>query len=101
MRAESQNQIRRLNRWQKKQQNAKDLQCWGDKFGVSVSSVCQRQVEKLAKYSFEWTDKTLETKFSHFRWMDKSKGYLTYIGDKIKFQNGLEHGIMPMYMNVI
>ncbi len=66
----------------------KDLQCWGDKNSGTASVYCREEVERLAKYSFEWTDKTLETKFSHFRWMDESKGYLTYIGDKIKFQNG-------------
>lgn len=65
-----------------------DLQCWGDKHNVAAGVYCDDYVEKLAKYSHEWTDGMLEPKFSHFRWKDRSKGYITYIGDKIKFQNG-------------
>lgn len=65
-----------------------DLQCWGDKHNVAAGVYCKDYVEKLAKYSHEWTDGMLEPKFSHFRWKDKSKGYITYIGDKVKFQNG-------------
>nr|VFK35242.1 MAG: protein of unknown function (DUF4875) [Candidatus Kentron sp. MB]VFK77195.1 MAG: protein of unknown function (DUF4875) [Candidatus Kentron sp. MB] len=65
-----------------------DLRCWGDKHNITASVYCDDYVEKLAKYSHEWTDGMLEPKFSHFRWKDKSKDYITYIGDKIKFQNG-------------
>ena len=35
-----------------------------------------------------WTDGWLEKKFSHYRWRDQEAGILTYIGDKIRFQNG-------------
>lgn len=66
----------------------KDLQCWGDKNGGTAAVYCKEPVERLAKYSFEWTDGTLEQKFSHFRWKDKDNGIITYIGDKIKYQNG-------------
>lgn len=65
-----------------------DLQCWGDKNGVSASVYCKTPVEKLAKYSAKWTDGMLDSKFSHFRWLNKDKGHITYIGDKIQFQNG-------------
>lgn len=65
-----------------------DLSCWGDKYNAAVGIYCDEDVERLANYSFEWTDGWLEPKFSHFRWMDKEKGWVTYIGDKIKFQNG-------------
>lgn len=66
----------------------KNLQCWGDKFNASVGLYCDDFVVRLAKYSHEWTDGILEPKFSHFRWKDKSSGIITYIGDKVKFQNG-------------
>ncbi len=66
----------------------KDLQCWGGKHNGAAGIYCDDYVEKLAKYSHKWTDGIFESKFSHFRWKDKSKGYITYIGDKIKFQNG-------------
>jgi len=65
-----------------------DLQCWGDKNSVGASVYCATPVEKLAKYSAKWTDGTFELKFSRFRWLDKDKGTLTFIGDKIQFQNG-------------
>lgn len=65
-----------------------DLQCWGDKNSISAAMYCDDYVEKFAKYSHEWTDGAFEPKFSHFRWTDQSKGYVTYAGDKIKFQNG-------------
>lgn len=65
-----------------------DLQCWGDKFSISASVYCKEPVTKLGKYSSRWTDSTFETKFSRFRWLNKDAGTLTYIGDKIEFQNG-------------
>lgn len=65
-----------------------DLQCWGDKHSIGAAIRCRAPVEKLAKYSFEWTDGWLEPKFSRFRWASKSAGTVTYVGDKIKFQNG-------------
>ncbi|BAU74370.1 hypothetical protein KF707C_26820 [Metapseudomonas furukawaii] len=43
---------------------------------------------KLANYSARWTDGVLDTKFSHFRWLNQAQGTLTFIGDKIEFQNG-------------
>ncbi len=65
-----------------------DLQCWGDKHNISAGVYCDDYVEKLAKYSARWTDGTFEPKFSRFRWLNKENGTLTYIGDKIEFQNG-------------
>jgi hypothetical protein len=65
-----------------------NLQCWGEKHRAYASAYCQKFVERLAKYQHEWTDGWLEPKFSHFRWKDQSQGHVTYIGDKIKFQNG-------------
>jgi len=64
------------------------LQCWGDKFSITAASECKNHVERLAKYSYEWTDGIFEPKFSHFRWKNQEAGIITYIGDKIKFQNG-------------
>lgn len=65
-----------------------DLQCWGDKHSIKASFACRPHVERLAKYQFEWTDGWLDSKFSRFGWKNKAKGQLTYVGDKIKFQNG-------------
>jgi RNA polymerase subunit RPABC4/transcription elongation factor Spt4 len=65
-----------------------NLQCWGDKFGVASDIACGPAVERLAKYSFRWTTGTLDTKFPSFKWLDRPSGYLTYIGDRVEFQNG-------------
>lgn len=66
----------------------KDLSCWGEKHSISAAVYCDDYVENLAQYSHEWTDGMLEPKFSHYRWKNIDKGVVTYIGDKIKFQNG-------------
>ncbi|WIE52390.1 hypothetical protein [Pseudomonas sp. GM17] len=66
----------------------KDLQCMGDKYGIAAGVYCKDPVTRLAKYTARWTDGTFEPKFSHFRWLDKEQGTLTFIGDKIEFQNG-------------
>lgn len=66
----------------------KDLHCYGEDSVVGAGVYCAEYVEKLAKYSHEWTDGMLELKFSHYRWKDIDKGVITHVGDKIKFQNG-------------
>jgi hypothetical protein len=66
----------------------KDIKCWGDQYNIEAASYCAHHIERLANYSFEWTDGWLEPKLSHFRWHDIGLGSVTYIGDKIKFQNG-------------
>lgn len=65
-----------------------ELSCWGEKHDIAAGVYCKSYVEKLANYSFRWTDGTLEPKFSHYRWLNKETSTLTYIGDKIEFQNG-------------
>lgn len=65
-----------------------DLQCLGDKAVIAAGIYCKKPVEKLAAHSVRWTDGTLETKFSEFRWADKEAGTLTMVGDKVEFQNG-------------
>lgn len=65
-----------------------DLTCWGNRNIVAADVYCKRPVEQLAKYNSKWTTATFEQKFSRFRWKDKEQGYLTYIGDKVEFQNG-------------
>jgi hypothetical protein len=66
----------------------KSLQCWGDRHTVAAGVYCDDYVERLAKYSAKWTDGWLEPKFSQFRWKDQKRGIITFVGDKIQFQNG-------------
>lgn len=65
-----------------------DLQCWAEKHFATASAYCQDPVERMAKYDFKWNDGMLEPKFSRYKWKNKEKGIVTYIGDKIQFQNG-------------
>ncbi|MDA1380624.1 hypothetical protein PCI56_13705 [Plesiomonas shigelloides subsp. oncorhynchi] len=73
------------------------MQCWGDKNSLAASMKCDQEIERLAKNSFKWTDKTLEPKFSYHRWLDKDAGTLTYIGDKIQYQNGFGAWVNHIY----
>ena len=75
----------------------KTLQCWGERHMVDASVRCDDFVERLAKNNFEWTDGILEPKFSHYRWKNETTGEVTYIGDKIKFQNGFGAWIFHTY----
>ncbi len=76
-------------RKEKKKANCKNnLQCWSNKHLSIATILCKNQVEKLAKYTFKWTDGWLDNKFTHFRWKDQKNGIITYLGDKIQFQNG-------------
>ncbi|MXY39025.1 MAG: hypothetical protein F4160_06620 [Rhodospirillaceae bacterium] len=65
-----------------------DLRCWSERNLPKAAIHCRRHIEDLARYDYEWTDGFLESKFSHFRWKNMSLGIVTYLGDKIKFQNG-------------
>lgn len=65
-----------------------NLRCWAEKNRVDAEVACERQVERLAKYRSEWTDSWPESKFPVYRWKDRERGVITYIGDKIRFQNG-------------
>lgn len=66
----------------------RDLQCFGDKGIVAAGVRCPRYIEGEAKHSVRWTDRTLETKFSRFRWASQGGGAITFIGDRAEFQNG-------------
>lgn len=78
-----------FERLKAEEQCKKDLKCLAEKNFGSATVYCSSYIEKLAKYDFKWTDSGwLEQKFSYFRWKDKEKGVITYIGDKAMFQTG-------------
>ena len=66
----------------------KDIECWGQKHASAASAGCAPLVERLAKFQFEWTSRWTDQRFPRARWLDQTKGQMTYIGDAIKFQNG-------------
>ena len=64
-----------------------NLQCWGRKHEAKAVLNCQLLIESMAKYTYEWTDGILESKFPRFAWGDRKSRTLIYMGDKIRFQN--------------
>jgi len=75
----------------------KDLHCLGEKYDPDATVLCTPLVERLAKNNFEWIDKWYEPKFSHYRWKDRALGVITYLGDKIKYQNGFGAWTLSVY----
>ena len=75
----------------------KDIQCWAAKFEIEAGIACRPYVERLAKNNFEWFDGMLEPKFSHLKWRNKQQTIISYVGDKIKFQNGFGAWIIHTY----
>jgi hypothetical protein len=74
-----------------------NLQCLGDKKSIEAKFKCVPYVERLAKNNYEWVDKWYESKFSRFRWKDQKNLVITYIGDKIKYQNGFGAWVLSIY----
>jgi hypothetical protein len=64
------------------------LQCLTDQFLSEASVYCRESIERLARFQHEWTDGFFEQKFSRSKWKDRSKSIVTFMGDRIKFQNG-------------
>ena len=75
----------------------RDLQCWGDEKWFEATFACDGRVETLGQYAHKWTDGWLGAKFTHYRWKNKSKLQVTYIGDKIQFQNAFGAWIPHIY----
>lgn len=65
-----------------------DLNCWADKHSLKAIYAADKTIERMAKYQFEWTDGVLEPKISRYRWLNIKNLTVTYLGDKIKMQNG-------------
>jgi hypothetical protein len=65
----------------------KDLQCIGNEKLIEATFACRPWVERMATNDFQWTDQWYESKFERFRWQDRNNGVVTYVGDKVKFQN--------------
>lgn len=63
----------------------KDPACWAERNWLPATFACDDLIEKAYNFAFEWTDGVLGVKFANYKM--KSNGVITYIGDKIKFQN--------------
>jgi hypothetical protein len=66
----------------------KTLSCLAEKHIIYAGAICQSPIQKMSKFSYEWTDGFTTPRFSRYRWNNQPKGIITYIGDQIKMQNG-------------
>lgn len=65
-----------------------DARWMASKYRPAISVICAPEVEKLAKYDFEWTGGWAEPKFPRYVSKVKKPYVLTITGDAVKFQNG-------------
>lgn len=67
---------------------AKDLSCVGEKHAIHASVYCKDKIEAHAAHDVKWSDGMLTPAMSRYRWGNKEHTAITYIGDKVAFQNG-------------
>lgn len=74
-----------------------DTQCWGDRHNLAAAFACEDRVERMARYSAEWTDSVWQMKFPRFRRSSLGNGIMVYIGDAIRFQTGFGAWVNMIY----
>ncbi len=74
-----------------------DTQCWGDRHNLAAAFACEDRVERMARYSAEWTDGMWQLKFPRFRRSPLGDGIMVYIGDAIRFQTGFGAWVNMIY----
>jgi hypothetical protein len=74
-----------------------DLKCFIESEMRYANAYCPEYVERLAKYSHEWTNGWLSSKFTRWKWKDQSKRQVTFLGDQIKLQNGFGAWAVHIY----
>jgi hypothetical protein len=80
---------------EKNLENAKYLSY---KFQIQSGLACRPHIENKAKFSFEWTDGLLESKFPSYSTKTVAPGILTVGGSKVKFQNAFGAMQIMKYM---
>lgn len=74
------------------------LKCIAEKKLIFADVYCPEHIERLAHNSAKWTDEGfMEKKFSRYRWSGEGPGNVTYLGDKVQFQNGFGAYINMVY----
>lgn len=82
-----QNEVSQNENIQNNESCMEDIKCWGEKYSFKAGIECAVQIPKLTNFETKWINGFIEPKFSHFRWKDPDEKVVTYIGDKILFQN--------------
>lgn len=54
---------------------------------AAAVAACPAHIEQRSEFTVRWTDGPGNPKFSRFNWSDEPGGGITYIGDRIEFQN--------------
>ena len=57
---------------QEEQRCPTELKCIGEKLLSYATAYCPQYIERLAKNDFQWTDGWLNSRFSQYRWADRS-----------------------------
>jgi hypothetical protein len=63
-----------------------NLDCRAQSFMETADVFCKERVEKLAKSDLRWDRSRDRELLSSYEWKDKSKGTITYSGDKAEIQ---------------
>ena len=64
-----------------------DLDCLAQKGSGHAAGYCKRHIEGLSANEFKWVDGIGHPVISRYMWKDKSLGTITYLGDRVMFQN--------------
>jgi len=65
-----------------------DIQCWSEKNKIEATVSCQQEIGHRSLHDIKWTDSMGDPVFSQLAWGDERHSSITYIGDKVEFQNG-------------
>ncbi len=63
------------------------LRCAAQKAVREASLHCRLPIEQLAAFSAQWTEPGADSIFHDYNWLDERKGTITYLGNKVHFQN--------------
>jgi hypothetical protein len=75
-----------------------ELSCAVEEHKISAEVACDREIERLANYSHEWTDGWLEPRYTRQSWDGESRAAFRLFGDSIQFQNGFGAWQNHIYM---
>lgn len=92
---EAKRQQRKLEKQREAQQCKADLKCWAEKNILKAAFACQEHIERQAKYDYEWVD---GWGLKMTRYIRKNSTTITYMGDRIKLQNGFGAWARYIYM---
>jgi hypothetical protein len=65
-----------------------DVQCYAEESEIEASAQCGKEIERLAKYQSKWLTGWTTPTFSRVKWKNQNARVITFVGDKIQFQNG-------------